>query len=144
MGRDITGVVSDPEGPLPGAEVTVQGSDDMEITDEKGAFTISAETGDVLVISFMGMKDQTVKVDSRSSYTIKMAPDATELGPVDVVRDYGKMNKSDRTGSTVALEASSLTKSPTASVETALAGKLSGVRVSSSSGQPGQSSNIQI
>lgn len=144
MGRDITGVVSDPEGPLPGAEVTVQGSDDMEITDEKGAFTISAETGDVLVISFMGMKDQTVKVDSRSSYTIKMAPDATEIDAVDVVRDYGKMNKSDRTGSTVALEASSLTKSPTASVETALAGKLSGVRVSSSSGQPGQSSNIQI
>ena len=68
MGRDITGVVTDSQGPLPGADVVVQGStSNYEITDENGEFTISVETGDVLEISSMGYITKTVKIDSKNS-----------------------------------------------------------------------------
>lgn len=145
MGRDVTGVVTDSQGPVPGADVVVQGSDtNYEITDENGEFTISVETGDVLVISFEGYETKKVKIDSRDNYRIAMSTQETELEVITVTGDYGKQNKSDRTGSTSQVDGSKLTSSPTPSVENALAGKVSGLRVSSSSGQPGQASTVQI
>lgn len=144
MGRDITGVVTDSKGALPGVDVVVQGSDEYEITDENGKFSISAETGDVLEISFMGYETKTVKIDSKSNYTIKLSQEVEDLGTVTVTGDYGKVKKEDLTGSTAQIGGEKLTSAPTASVENALAGKVSGLRVSSSSGQPGQASTVQI
>ena len=144
MGRDITGVVTDSKGALPGADVVVQGSDEYEITDENGKFSISAETGDVLEISFMGYETKTVKIDSKSNYSIKLSQEVEDIGQVTVTGDYGKVKKEDLTGSTSQIGGEKLTSAPTASVENALAGKVSGLRVSSSSGQPGQASTVQI
>lgn len=144
MGRDITGVVTDSKGALPGVDVVVQGSDEYEITDENGKFSISAETGDVLEISFMGYETKTVKIDSKSNYTIKLSQEVEDLGTVTVTGDYGKVKKEDLTGSTSQIGGEKLTSAPTASVENALAGKVSGLRVSSSSGQPGSASTVQI
>lgn len=145
MGRDITGVVSDSNGPLPGADVVVQGSQDVyEMTDENGKFTISVETGDVLEISFMGYETKTVKIDSKNNYVIKLSQETIEIEEFVVSGDYGKVSKSDVTGSVAKVDGGSLTGAPTASVDQALAGKLSGVRVSSSSGQPGQEASVTI
>lgn len=145
MGRDITGVVKDSDGPVPGADVVVQGSDtNYETTDENGEFTISVETGDVLEISSMGYANKTVKIDSRDRYEIKLAQEAQELKEVTVTGDYGKQKKEDLTGSTSQVDGAKLTSAPTPSVENALAGKVSGLRVSASSGQPGQASTVQI
>lgn len=145
MGRDITGVVTDSQGPLPGADVVVQGStSNYEITDENGEFTISVETGDVLEISSMGYITKTVKIDSKNSYSIKLVTESKELEEVTVKADYGKVRKDDQTGATAQVDAAKLTSAPTPSVENALAGKVSGLRVSASSGQPGQASTVQI
>lgn len=145
MGRDISGVVKDSNGPLPGADVVVKNSDNYEVTDEDGSFSIDVENGDVLEISFSGYKTKTVKIDAKTSkLNITLEEDAEELDVVEVDAGYGKMRKSDVTGALSSIKGDALTKASTASVDQALAGKVSGVRVASSSGQPGEAATVQI
>lgn len=146
VGRDISGHVADANGALPGADVVVKGSDDnYEVTDDDGNFEMSVEAGDVLVISFSGYKTKEIKIDGKTSkFNIKLEEDAEELGEVEVNAGYGKMKKSDLTGALASVKGDALTKASTASVDQALAGKVSGVRVASSSGQPGEAATVQI
>ncbi len=145
MGRDISGVVKDSHGALPGADVVVKNSDNYEVTDEDGSFEIDVENGDVLEISFSGYKTKTVKIDAKTSkLNIVLEEDAEELDVVEVSTGYGKMRKSDVTGALSSVKGDALTKASTASVDQALAGKVSGVRVASSSGQPGEAATVQI
>ena len=60
--KTVTGVVSDGSGPLPGANVVVQGSKTGTQTDVDGKYSIKAKAGDVLVFSFVGMTETTAKV----------------------------------------------------------------------------------
>lgn len=123
-GVKVKGQVMDNMGPLPGADVkVVNSSDKYEITDENGYFEIEAMVGDVLEISFMGYTTKRVQIDNMNySRTIKVMLEARidNLEEVQVVTSYGS------------------------SVKEALAGRVSGVKVSSSSGQPGTSSSIRI
>lgn len=146
LGRDISGRVADANGPLPGADVVVKNSpDNYEVTDDEGNFEISVENGDVLEIVFSGYKTKTVKIDAKTSkLNIVLEEDAEELGEIEVNAGYGKMRKSDVTGALASVKGDALAKANTASVDQALAGKVSGVRVASSSGQPGESATVQI
>ena len=123
-GVKVKGQVMDNMGPLPGADVkVVNSSDKYEITDENGYFEIEAMVGDVLEISFMGYTTKRVQIDNMNySRTIKVMLEARidNLEEVQVVTSYGS------------------------SVKEAIAGRVSGVKVSSSSGQPGTSSSIRI
>ena len=60
--KTVTGVVSDETGPLPGANVIVKGTKRGAQTDFDGRYSIKAQTGEVLVFSFIGMKDATMTV----------------------------------------------------------------------------------
>ena len=63
--RTISGVVSDNDGiPLPGATIVIQGTSTGVTTDFDGNFTISADNGDVLVVSFVGYENSLVTVGS--------------------------------------------------------------------------------
>ena len=64
--RQITGVVSDQDNfALPGAAVMVEGTSVGTMADEKGAFTIKADPGQVLIVSFIGFTDKKVPVMAR-------------------------------------------------------------------------------
>ncbi|MBR4714087.1 MAG: mucoidy inhibitor MuiA family protein [Paludibacteraceae bacterium] len=134
-GVKVKGRVKDSMGPLPGADVTVINSDKSEITDDDGFFEIEAMIGDVLEIEFMGYHSKRVQIDNMNysrTIEIKLEAEIEALQEINVMADYGKKSRKDRTGSA------------NASVEKALAGRVSGVKVSSSSGQPGTSSSIRI
>ncbi|OWW25191.1 TonB-dependent receptor [Zobellia sp. OII3] len=60
----ITGTVSDEDGPLPGASVVVKGTTTGSTTDFDGLFTINAEVGDKLVISYIGYETKEVTAQS--------------------------------------------------------------------------------
>jgi ABC-type uncharacterized transport system permease subunit len=67
--RTISGVVSDNDGiPLPGATIIIQGTSTGVTTDFDGNFSISADNGDVLVVSFVGYENSLVTVGSGSTY----------------------------------------------------------------------------
>lgn len=133
-GIDIRGKVSDESGPLPGADV-VDKSDpnNFETTDSEGNFEMSVQVGHILEISFLGYRTKTIKVTpdlASRVLNIVLEQFDEELEEILVETGYGKVRKSDRTGSV-------------ASVDRALAGSVSGVKVSSS-GQPGAKESVRI
>ena len=70
--QSVTGVVTSDDGPLPGATVLVQGTNEFATTDFDGNFTIEANQGDILIVSFVGYQTQEVAVDG-DNLTITMA-----------------------------------------------------------------------
>ena len=144
--RKITGKVSDSMGGLPSASVIIQGTTKGVPTDDNGNFEISVENGDVLEISFMGYSTKTVPITSKTPnvLNISMEEDSQQLEDVVVEVGYGKMRKSDLTGSLSSLGEDAVKSMSTVSVDQALQGRVSGVQVSASSGQPGAESNVRI
>ncbi len=143
--RTIKGKVTDSGGALPSASVVIQGTTKGVPTDMDGNYSISVENGDVLEVSFMGYTTKIIKVTSKtpSVLNISMEEDAQMMEEVVVEVGYGKMRKSDLTGSLSSIKAEDV-KAATVSVDQALQGRVSGVQVSASSGQPGAESSVRI
>ncbi|SEO34283.1 TonB-linked outer membrane protein, SusC/RagA family [Mucilaginibacter gossypiicola] len=144
--REVTGVVTDQEGfTLPGVSVAVKGSTAQTATDAKGSFKISISgNGNILVFKFLGMQTQEVKVEAgKSKINVSLLNARRDLNEVVVV-GYGTAKKRDVTGSVGSLKGSDLIKTPAASVDALLQGKVPGLQVLTTSGQPGSGSTIRI
>ena len=127
-----------------GASVVVQGTTTGAVTDLDGNFSIpNVAVGATLEISYMGYKNVTVKVDGKP-IAVTLQEDSQALDEVVVV-GYGVMRKSDLTGAVASVKAEeALKNNPTSDITSALQGRLAGVSIMSSSGQPGSSSTIRI
>jgi Ca-activated chloride channel homolog len=91
--KTITGTVTDNVNiPLPGVSVTVQKSKKTAQTDFDGKYSIQAQTGDVLVFSYIGMKTQNIAVKKSKVINVKMADESNHLEEV-VVACYGVQKK---------------------------------------------------
>jgi len=141
--KTISGTVTDGSGPLPGVTVHVKGTDKGTQTDFDGKFTILASTGEVLTISYMGMKSVDVTVGSSNTINIVMEEDSNVLDEVIVVA-YGTVKKGDFTGSATQIKSEDIELRPISNVSTALEGSSAGVSVSMASGQPGSGQDIRI
>ena len=94
----ITGVISDADGPLPGATVSIKGTTVGTTTDFDGNYAIEAENGEaVLVFSFVGYKTQEIVVGSQTTINVTLISDS-QLDEV-VVIGYTTRKKGDVTGS---------------------------------------------
>lgn len=146
QGRDVTGVVTDPQGiTLPGVTVAVKGSTAQTATDGKGKFRISLPAGQhTLVFSFIGMQTREIAVPaSQHVLEVSLQNASRDLNEVVVV-GYGTTKKRDLTGSVGQIKGSDLVKTPSVSVDALLQGKVPGLQVLTSSGQPGSGSTIRI
>ena len=142
--RHITGVVKDIKGAtIIGANIMVKGTGTGVRTNIDGEFSIEAATGDELIVSFIGYLTQTIKIDSQKTLNIKLLEDTKTLEEVVVV-GYTVQTKSAVTGSVAVVKADKLKDVNTLEVGSMLQGKVSGVYVSGSSGEPGQASKIRI
>ena len=142
--QNVTGKVSDSKGPLPGVTVTVKGTTNSQLTDLDGNYAIKNVGADaVLVFSYIGMKSQEVKVAGRSSVGVTMNEDLEELKEV-VVIGYGSIKKKDATGAVDQLNSKNFDNISATSPADLLRGKVSGVQVTSSSGEPGAAASIRI
>lgn len=139
----ITGVVSDNSGPIPGVNVIVKGTKKSTQTDLDGKYSISANSGEVLVFSFTGMNNSSITVGASNNVNVKLASDSQTLEEV-VVMGYVTKTKNSMTGSSKQLSGSVLSGVPAVSVDQALQGKVAGLQVSSSSGTPGSIQDIRI
>lgn len=119
-----------------GAVVRIQNRQIGVVTDEKGKFSIEAYIGDILEISSLGYKKQTVKVASSQPLTILLEEDAIELGSVVVV-GYGTTSQKKLTGAVASVSTTDFKNRPITDVSQALQGKVTGVHVTQNSGQPG-------
>ena len=140
----ISGVVLDENGgPLPGANVVIENTSTGVSTDFDGNFTINANSGEVLVISYIGYTSEYVTVGNQDSITISLQLD-NELEEV-VVTALGFAAVRDQQGSTSSVIATDdVIRSAEPTVVNALSGKASGVRITRSNGDPGAGSTIRI
>lgn len=140
----VSGTVTDENGdPLPGATVTVKGTSKGTVTDVKGNYRLEVDENAVLIVSFVGFKTQEIMVNDRSTIDVQLTYDDQALEGV-VVIGYGTQDKSSITGSVASISSKDLEAFPSSSVEQSLAGKLSGVQLSQSSGQPGAGISIRV
>ena len=141
----VTGVVmaQDEPDPVIGANVMIKGTTNGTITDFDGKFSLQANAGDVLQVSFMGYKTQDVKVSNAGPINITLVSDNVQLQEVVAV-GYGTMKKSDLTGAVTSVSADQLLKAPVAGIDQALQGRAAGVTVTTGSGQPGEAATIRI
>ena len=139
----VTGVVISAEDGLPvvGASIVVKGTTTGTVTDMDGKFALNNVQGDLLVVSFVGMKQQEVRV--KPSLKIVLESDSEVLDEVMVVA-FGTAKRSQFTGSAKVVDSEELAKSQVTSVTNALSGAVAGVQLTSTSGAPGSTSSIKI
>ena len=139
----VTGqVVDDKNEPVIGAYVKVKGSNKGAVTDIDGNYTIDADKNATLVVTYVGMAEQEIKVANRTLVNVVMKDNANDLNEV-VVIGYGQVKKSDLTSSISAIKGDKLDKLSTGNVMTALQGQVNGVQVSTAGG-PGASPRVII
>lgn len=139
----VSGTVVDGNGePVISASVVVKGTTVGTVTDLDGKFSINVPNGNnTLVFTLVGMKS--VEARAASNMNVVMENDETLLDEVMVVA-YGTAKRSQFTGSASVVKAEDIKDVQVASVSKALAGKMAGVQVTSTSGRPGADATIRI
>jgi len=144
--KRITGNVlsSDDGTPVPGVSVSVKGTTIGTITDANGAYELNVpQSAQSIIFSFVGLKTKEMPITG-TQINVSLESDVIGVDEVLVVA-YGTSKRSSYTGSAQSVKSDELVGLSTSeSVDKMLAGKVSGVRVSSSTGAPGASGEVQI
>ncbi|MET0463413.1 MAG: TonB-dependent receptor [Chitinophagaceae bacterium] len=138
-GRIISG---EDNKPLSGASIQLKGRAEGAVSDETGAFAVSVQTGDSLVISMVGYETREIRINVVESLTISLQPVAAAMQDVVVV-GYGTQRKKDLTGSLSSVSGKDLKSLPVPNVGEALQGRAAGVQIVSS-GAPGSNVTIRV
>lgn len=144
-GNVVTGNVKDADGAaMPGVNIHEKGTTNGTVTDANGHYRIRvASSAAVLVFSFVGTETQEVVVGNQSDISVSMILSAATLADV-VVIGYGTQKKSDVTGAITSLKSENFNQGVVTNPGQLLQGKISGVNVTSASGEPGASQNVII
>ena len=135
-------VIDEFDEPMIGVTVRVKDGTAAAVTDLDGNFTIYANPGDQIELSYLGYKTITVRVGS-GLISVKMESDVTGLDDV-VVIGYGTMKKRDLTGAISSVKGDDITLAPVANPLEALQGKVAGLDITRSSGAAGSGVDIQL
>jgi TonB-linked SusC/RagA family outer membrane protein len=141
----VTGTVTDAKTnqPIPGANVSIEGTTQGTITDIQGQYTLSLTDPTAMVVfSFIGYQTQKVSVNGLTVLNVALIEDAIKLDEL-VVIGYGTVKKSDLTGSVSVVTSDDLNRTPAANLSNAIQGKASGVIVTQS-GSPGGKVNVKV
>ena len=127
--KTISGVVSDASNgeALIGANVLVKGTSTGTITDIDGSYSLRANEGDVLVISYAGYTDQEVAIGA--SNTVNVALAAGKLLDEVVVVGYGSQKSKEVTSAFVSVSNKEFNKGPISDPAQLLQGKVAGLQI---------------
>jgi TonB-linked SusC/RagA family outer membrane protein len=144
--RAVSGTVSDNAGmPLPGVSVLVKGTKSGTQTDFDGKFTIKASASQVLVFSYIGMKTQEVQAAASKLNVKLLDAGAQELEGVVVTTAFGIKRNPKKLGYSVSsVKADEITQNSEPDLSRALAGKVAGVNINTSTGVAGAANQITI
>ncbi len=142
--KSVSGTVADDTGvPLPGATVQVVGTTNGVTTDFDGVYSITANEGDVLSVSYVGFATQNVTVGASATINVQLASDnsleevvVTALGITREAKSLGYAQQ--------AVSGEALTKTKELDFRTALAGKVAGVQVISGTSSSYEPSAIRL
>lgn len=136
--KPIRGKITDEKGlPLPGATITIKGTKRASGTDNNGQFSIEANPGDILVVTFTGYTTREVTVSSLEIINVMLKENNSDLDEVVVV-GFGQQKKISVTAAISTVSAKELKQSPVANLNNALVGRLPGLIGQQTSGDPGR------
>ena len=139
---DVKGHVKDALGePIIGATVRVANTQTAAVTDFDGNFTLKANQGADITVSYIGYQTATVK--AAPNVEIILQDDAALLNEV-VVIGYGVARKNDLTGSVTAMKPDEKNHGLQVTAQDMIQGKIAGVNVTTGSGRPGDGATIRI
>ena len=143
--RTITGVVTSKDDglPIPGVSVKVINSKIGVSTGADGTYSIKVGGSSVLQFSSIGYSTQNISTGKSIKLNVSLVSDTKALTDV-VVIGYGTAKRKDVTGSVASIKGEDLAGKPVASFDQALAGKITGVQVTNSSGILGAAPRIRI
>ncbi len=143
--KQVSGRVSGEDGnPIVGATVLVEGSTTSGTsTNIAGEFALRAPVNGNLVVSFIGYESQVVAINGQTNLEVVLKEDTKSIDDVIVVA-FGQAKKEAFTGSAGIVKSDDIAKVQTSNVALALAGQVSGVQLSNSTGAPGSSPSIRI
>lgn len=141
---EITGTVRDhAQQPVAGATILVDGLMRGTTSNADGSFSIEAPSDGTLHVSFIGYQSQKIAVGGKTRIDVILAEDTKAIEDVIVVA-FGTAKKEAFTGSATVVRADDIAKTQQSNVAQALAGKVAGVQLTNTSGQPGKSPEIRI
>lgn len=129
---------------LPGINIRVKGKNISAVSSDNGDYSITVPSrDDVLEFSSIGYVVEERTVDDQSVINVTLYSSLTNLDNV-VVIGYGSVARVDLTGSVAQVNVDQMNQAPVGSFDQALAGRIAGVQVTSSDGQPGVGTDIVI
>ena len=145
--RSLSGTVTDAATgePLIGVSILVKGTQGGTITDTNGNFSLPVNNGDILEVSYIGYKKESIVVKGQQTLNIAMQTDSEILEEVVVV-GYGSQKKVNLTGSVATVDFNDKTLSrPVTTVSSALSGMAAGLNVMQTTSKPNsESSSVLI
>jgi len=141
---DVNGKIVDENGiPMPGASIRVKGKSISTISGTDGTFTLkNVDENDVLVISYLGYSDKEITAKTQLG-TISLSQVANTLNDV-VITGYTNYTKAQSANASSLVTAEKINQVPGLTVDQILQGRVPGMSVISTSGQPGQSASVVI
>lgn len=141
----ISGKVTSADNePLIGVTVFEKGTKTGTATDANGKFVLTVSNANAtLSFRYVGYQSRDIPLNNRTSITLALKSQENALNEVLVI-GYGTTTRKDATGSVGQVKMSDFEKAPVKSFDEALAGRVAGVQVSGSDGQPGETNNIVI
>jgi TonB-dependent starch-binding outer membrane protein SusC len=135
--KTVRGKVTDEQGkPVPDVSVLQKGTSNGTITSATGDFSLSVPDNAILVFTSVGFTDQEMTVGENSTINVQLKGLAQYLTDVVVV-GYGTQKKVTVTGAVTSVKGENLIKSPAVDLTNSLAGRLPGLVVIQTSGEPG-------
>ncbi len=143
--KTVRGIVTDEDGPVPGASVVIKGTTTGTVTDMDGKYAIDIPSNNtVLVFSSLGYGNVEMPVGNQREINVKLSVDATVLDDVVVV-GYGTQAKSHLTGSISKIGGDgSFVDMPVSDVTTALQGQVAGLTISNTTSEVGVTPSIRV
>ena len=140
----VKGVVTDTAGvPMVGVTVTVKGTKISVQTDQEGNFSLPASEDAVLMITSVGYQKQEISLHGRSILNVKLEADNKSMGEV-VVTGYQTQRRADITGAVSIVNVADVAKLQVGFADQALQGQAAGLRVTQTTGQPGEGIVMRI
>ena len=127
---------------LPGVSILIKGTTIGSSSDFNGGYTIKANTGDVLVFSYLGYQTKEVKITS-NILNISLEESAESLDEI-VLIGYGSTKKKDVTGAVTRITEKDFQMGFVTNAEQLIANKIPGVQITPVSGRPGSGSSFLI
>jgi len=140
----VRGVITDSSGrPLPGATVLIKGTKISVQTDVAGRFAINAQPDAILVVSYVGYRTLEVAVKGQQELIVAIQEIREDLNQV-VVMGYQTQRRSAIAGAVSVVNVDDVARIPVGFADQALQGQASGVRITQSTGQPGDGLALRI